>query len=281
MCQLFALTSSSPVSADFSLRGFFQRGGKTGEHKDGWGLALFSRGKADIQTHQSAAYNCQRASYLLETKPKATTVIAHIRKATEGHISPENTHPFVRELWGETWAFAHNGDLKNYYPENKSIYKTFGQTDSERAFCYLFNCLKSRFEHKPAIGILAEYIKMLSKEISQHGTFNFLLSNGTILLAHCTTELYWTQRAFPYGRLELLDTQLSIDLSELNDKKETMIVIATKPLTKGEAWYPMGRGEIRAFENGHLAYESKINTLFTKAPFDWGVAWQSSQVIIS
>lgn len=281
MCQLFALTSSSLVSADFSLRGFFQRGGKTGEHKDGWGLALFSRGKADIQTHQSAAYNCQRANYLLNTKPRATTAIAHIRKATEGNVSPENTHPFVRNLWGETWVFAHNGDLKNYYPDIKPDYQTLGQTDSERAFCDLFNRLKARFEHKPAIKVLVEYIQIISKEISQHGTFNFLLSNGSLLIAHCTTELYWTQRGFPYGRLELLDTQLSIDLSELNDTKETMIVLATKPLTKGEAWYPMGPGEIRAFENGALAYESIVKRLSEKAPADWNQAFHSRQIVIS
>jgi glutamine phosphoribosylpyrophosphate amidotransferase len=41
-------------------------------------------------------------------------VIAHIRKATQGGVALENTHPFQRELWGRYWVFAHNGDLKEY-----------------------------------------------------------------------------------------------------------------------------------------------------------------------
>lgn len=162
MCQVFALTSSSPVSPDFSLRGFCQRGGNTGDHRDGWGLALFSRGKADIQTHQSAAHNCQRANYLLQTRPKATTVVAHIRKATEGKVSAENTHPFVRDLWGETWVFAHNGDLKNFFPETGIVYRPTGQTDSERAFCYLFDQLASRFNNQPGVVELTAYLKILT-----------------------------------------------------------------------------------------------------------------------
>lgn len=281
MCQLFALTSSAPVSPDFSLRGFFQRGGNTGDHSDGWGLALFRQGKTDIQIHQSAAHNCQGASHLLQTRPKATTVLAHIRKATEGEVSRENTHPFVRDLWGETWAFAHNGDLKEFYPEPGGEYRPVGQTDSERAFCHLLNRLTERFPYKPDLPELIIYLKTLSQHIAQHGAFNFLLSNGSVLITHCSTELYWTQRAPPYSRLTLLDTEFSIDLSELNDQGETMIVLATKPLTRGEAWCPMGRGEIRVFENGHLAFKLLPEVSVYKTLADWNLAWAIQQVIVS
>jgi predicted glutamine amidotransferase len=47
---------------------------------------------------------------------RSRNVIAHIRKATQGEVALENTHPFVRELWGRYWVFAHNGDLKDYAP---------------------------------------------------------------------------------------------------------------------------------------------------------------------
>jgi predicted glutamine amidotransferase len=42
---------------------------------------------------------------------KSRNVIAHIRKATQGVVQLENCHPFLRELWGRHWIFAHNGDL--------------------------------------------------------------------------------------------------------------------------------------------------------------------------
>jgi predicted glutamine amidotransferase len=31
-------------------------------------------------------------------------------------VALENTHPFVRELWGRYWVFAHNGDLEGFHP---------------------------------------------------------------------------------------------------------------------------------------------------------------------
>lgn len=34
---------------------------------------------------------------------KSRNVIAHIRKATQGKITLENSHPFIRELWGRHW----------------------------------------------------------------------------------------------------------------------------------------------------------------------------------
>lgn len=208
-------------------------------------------------------------------------MVAHIRKATEGKVSAENTHPFVRDLWGETWVFAHNGDLKDFFPETGIVYRPTGQTDSERAFCYLFDQLASRFNNQPGVVELAAYLNIFSRKIAHHGTFNFLLSNGSLLIAHCSTELYWTQRKPPYGKLELVDTRLSVDLSEINLHGENMVVLATKPLTRGEAWHPMGRGEIRVFENGHLAYDVLPDSPNFKTPFDWNQAWVNQQIILS
>jgi hypothetical protein len=31
-------------------------------------------------------------------------------------ITLENSHPFIRELWGRHWIFAHNGDLHDFNP---------------------------------------------------------------------------------------------------------------------------------------------------------------------
>ena len=47
---------------------------------------------------------------------RSENIVAHIRKATQGRVALENTHPFVRELWGRYWVFAHNGDLKDFHP---------------------------------------------------------------------------------------------------------------------------------------------------------------------
>jgi predicted glutamine amidotransferase len=54
------------------------------------------------------------AQFLQAYPLKSRNIIAHVRKATIGEVALENAHPFVRELWGRQWVFAHNGDLKDY-----------------------------------------------------------------------------------------------------------------------------------------------------------------------
>ena len=58
-------------------------------------------------------------------------------KATQGAVALENCHPFVRELWGRYWVFAHNGNLENFHPRLHAAFRPVGATDSERAFCWL------------------------------------------------------------------------------------------------------------------------------------------------
>lgn len=281
MCQLFALTSPQPVSPDFSLRGFFQRGGKTGDHCDGWGLALFRNHEIDLQTYCNAAHICEKATAILQAKPRATTALAHIRKATEGAVALQNSHPFMRSLWGETWVFAHNGTLRNFYPELPSGFQPLGQTDSERAFNFIFSQLAKTFPVRPNLSVLANFLHEQSSFISRFGVFNYLLSNGSLLIAHCSTELYWTHRRHPFGKVELLDIDISIDLDEINAVEETMYVIATKPLTRGEPWSPMGQGEMRIFESGRMVFEIPPVPARGSHRLDWNGGWQANRIVLS
>ena len=41
MCELLALSANTPTDMRFSFRGLTRRGGATGDHGDGWGLASF------------------------------------------------------------------------------------------------------------------------------------------------------------------------------------------------------------------------------------------------
>ena len=41
MCELLALSANTPTDMRFSFRGLARRGGATGQHGDGWGLASF------------------------------------------------------------------------------------------------------------------------------------------------------------------------------------------------------------------------------------------------
>ena len=143
MCQLLGMNSHLPASLTLSFTGFSQRGGSTDHHADGWGIAFFEgegatpgKGVRCFVDKESASTSMM--ANLLRTYPiKSHNVVAHVRKATVGEVSLENCHPFVRELWGRNWVFAHNGDLKNYEPRLHGSFKPVGSTDSELDFCWL------------------------------------------------------------------------------------------------------------------------------------------------
>src|SRR6195952_5903664 len=97
-------------------------------------------------------------------------VIAHIRKATQGGVALENTHPFVRELWGRYWVFAHNGDLKGFAPKLHAAFRPVGDTDSEQAFCWILQELSKHHASLPTIEALTETLSELVPAIARHGT---------------------------------------------------------------------------------------------------------------
>jgi hypothetical protein len=57
MCELLALSANTPTDMQFSFRGLARRGGETGVHGDGWGLASFdpAGGALTIYREEAAA----------------------------------------------------------------------------------------------------------------------------------------------------------------------------------------------------------------------------------
>ena len=85
-----------PTDICFSFEGFCARGGKTDEHRDGWGIAFFEglgcRTFIDVKPLIASPIAALIKNYPIHS----TNVIAHIRKATQGEIKLENCHPFRR-----------------------------------------------------------------------------------------------------------------------------------------------------------------------------------------
>lgn len=95
-----SLEANTPTDFCFSFRGFRERGGRTGRHVDGWGVAFFE-GKGFRNFCDSLPSALSPVANLICTYPiKTRTVIAHVRMATQGKVRLENVHPFSRELWG-------------------------------------------------------------------------------------------------------------------------------------------------------------------------------------
>jgi glutamine amidotransferase len=241
------MNANVPTDVCFSFAGLAQR---ADEHKDGFGIAFFEdRGLRTFVDHQSARES--PVAELVRRFPiKSDVVVAHIRKATQGRVALENTHPFVRELWGRYWVFAHNGDLKGFRPRLHAAFKPVGDTDTERAFCWLMQELAKAHAAVPSVAELTLTLRELLPQPAAHGNFNCLLSNGQALWAHCSSALHYVERAHPFGHATLADEDVTVDFRSLTSPDDRVAVVATEPMTCNEAWTPMHPGELQAFVAG-------------------------------
>jgi len=252
MCQLLGMNCNTPTDVRFSFTGFTQRAGHTGEHTDGWGIAFFEdKGLRHFVGHERAL-DSPVARLIAQYPIKSRHVVAHIRKATQGSVSLQNCHPFVRELWGCNWVFAHNGDLKDFAPALHAHFRPVGNTDSESAFCWMMQELYKSHATLPDVAELTRTLRELAARIAAHGTFNFLLSNGQALWAHASTDLCYIERHHPFAQAHLSDADVSVDFARETTPQDRVAVIATAPLTRNETWRALHQGQIRVFVDGQV-----------------------------
>lgn len=251
MCELLGMSANVPTDICFSFSGLMRRGGDTGPHRDGWGIAFYE-GKGCRAFHDPAPSSRSEIAELIRRYPiKSRVVISHIRRANRGRVALENTHPFTRELWGRVWTFAHNGQLKGIKHRLLTHYQPVGSTDSEHAFCWLLDQIRMRFPDPPRRdAAVSAMVRDLAADLEPLGVFNMLLSDGRTLWARCATNLAWLTRRAPFGPATLVDDDMVVDFATETSPDDVVTVVATRPLTRDENWTVMGRGEFVAFRDG-------------------------------
>lgn len=235
MCELLGMSANVPTDIHFSFTGLMQRGGRTGPHRDGWGIAFYEgRG---LRLFQDSVASCEsEVAKMVQRYPiKSEVVIGHIRQANVGKVALVNTHPFVRELWGQHWCFAHNGQLADFQPA-QGFYRPVGDTDSEAAFCDLLNRVRSDFPDRVEAPDLLPHLLKACAGYRSLGVFNCLLSNGEWLFSFCTTKLAHITRRAPFGPAQLKDAELTVDFTAETTPDDVVTVLATEALTDNEQW---------------------------------------------
>ncbi len=251
MCELLGMSANVPTDICFSFAGLMQRGGGTGPHRDGWGIAFYEgRGVRSFHDPEPSAQS--RIAQLVREHPiKSHVVISHIRQANVGQICLANTHPFTRELWGQYWTYAHNGQLDaRLFELPLGVYRPVGTTDSEYAFCWLLGQLRDQFPEPPARARLFDFIRQRCDQLRELGVFNMLLSDSEHLFAYCSSKLCWITRRAPFGEASLKDDDVVVDFCQQTQPGDVVTLIATEPLTKNEQWQPMQSGELQLFVKG-------------------------------
>jgi glutamine amidotransferase len=253
MCELLGMECNVPTDITFSFAGLSGRGGRHGPHAHGWGLALYEGNVAHVFREPKPACVSPLASFVRDHPIKTLLAIAHVRRKTRGVVSLANTHPFVRELWGKTFVFAHNGTVKRVSELPLGGFHPMGQTDSEHAFCALLSALQHDFAAAPrSRAELARAIASHARRIGRHGTFNMLLGDGDQLYARCSTKLHYLIRKAPFRKATLADEDVSVDFAAMTTPKDRVAVVATLPLTRDETWIAGEPDAMWVFRRGAL-----------------------------
>jgi predicted glutamine amidotransferase len=253
MCELLGMECNVPTDITFSFSGLCRRGGGTAPHADGWGLAFYEGHATRVFLEPAPACASPLARFLAAHPIKTLLAIGHVRRRTRGPTTLANTHPFVRELWGRHWVFAHNGTLRAVRRRPLGSFRPIGTTDSEHACCALLGALEGSFSGYPRRpSELWEAVAAIGAELSTHGTFNFLLGDGRHLYARCGTKLSHIVRKAPFGAATLADDDVRVDFSEVTTPRDRVAVVATTPLTTNERWIQGRPGELWVFDGGRL-----------------------------
>lgn len=190
---------TSLVSAENALANQSER------HPDGWGVAYYVAGAPHLLRSVQTAVNdrmFQHVSGIVTSQ----TVLAHLRKATQGELTVIDTHPFQ---YG-TWAFAHNGNIKNFPALRDTlvarvppVFRRFilGQTDSEVLFYLLLGKMAQRCDlERPGypLDAIADAVRETVELVQEYAGpictvpdggpeetyLTFVLTNGRSMLAH-------------------------------------------------------------------------------------------------
>ena len=152
MCRLYALMANESTRAECSLvrsqNSLMRQSEGDSEgvvHGHGWGVADYTDGRPVVEKQAWAAYHGEHFP-MKAARVHARAVIAHVRRATVGQTSIENTHPFPPRPLHLCAQRDHPG-LRPGAPAHArarpircTAPRSSGQTDSEHLFHYLLTC---------------------------------------------------------------------------------------------------------------------------------------------
>ncbi|NNE51737.1 MAG: class II glutamine amidotransferase [Sulfitobacter sp.] len=256
MCRLYAMHANEPTKVECGLVKAQNalmaqsRGDMEGyAHGHGWGVADYPDGVPMIEKRVWAAFHGEHFTRAA-ARVYAKTVVAHVRRATVGGTSIENTHPFHHGRW----IFAHNGTVPNFDqvrfrllehmdPLHRS--EISGSTDSEHVFRYLL----SLFLRHPERGLLPTVrdglaqVVAWSREVDPEARIglNIVLTDGEHMVgSRLNRSLFYLHRDHVF-HCPICDQP---HVHHKPDQDYLAIEIASEPVTHGENWYEVPNNTI-------------------------------------
>jgi predicted glutamine amidotransferase len=247
MCRVFGCVSAEPVSVRHELvESSNPMIRQSEEHDSGWGMAVYERADgADprVVRFPQAAY--ADGDFLGATDMRGRIFNAHVRRATMGGLTPENTHPFCLG----NYSFGHNGTILEFTRLHEpGVRPATGDTDSER----LFNLLIRDFDPGAPTTSLRRTLAAAVLRSPFSGV-NFLFSDGERLYAYRLGifELHWLPRP---GQL-LVASERVTEEPWHTVQQDVLLTLDPDDLEEPHAERLLGdeivaRADIRKFEEG-------------------------------
>jgi predicted glutamine amidotransferase len=244
MCRLFGMSAgSTPARATFwLLQAPDSLATQSRREPDGTGLGWFDgHGVPHVSKQPIAAY--ADAEFAREAREVSSrNALAHIRFASTGALTLQNTHPFLQDHR----LFAHNGvieglpELEAHLGEDMRLVE--GETDSERLFALITREISAR-EGDIAAGIEAA-CSWVAARLPLYA-INFVLATADGLWAlryPYTHPLYVLERA-PGEPLEH-SSSLGTRVRSEDGLERALVVIASERMDADPAWRELASGEL-------------------------------------
>ena len=100
MCELLGMSANTPTDLCFSFTGLTRRGGETGPHKDGWGVAFYE-GKGVRMFHDPEPCATSPIADFVSKLPIKVKMLYVIFVRLMGNINLANTHPSLANCGGD------------------------------------------------------------------------------------------------------------------------------------------------------------------------------------
>ena len=227
---------------------------------DGTGLGIYQHDRPVVSKQPLAAY--QDKQFAQEAREVSSrTFVAHVRYASTGAVSPENTHPFEQR----DRLFAHNGvieDIQRLEAElGDARALVQGETDSERYFALITKEIERDGDVGQAIvraaGWIAENLPVFA--------LNLVLITDTDLWAlryPDVHELHVLERdaGGPTGdrHLEHSSARTTMRVRSRDLARRPAVVVASEQMDEDPGW--------RALESGELLHvDPELNVTTTRA----------------
>lgn len=266
MCRIFGFRSvlqsqvhRSLMSADNALAVQSER------HPDGWGVAYYVAGAPHLIKSAGAALG-DKLFHRVSGVVTSQTVLAHIRKATQGEITPLNCHPFQ---YGR-WVMCHNGDIPRFAETRDALkheiappLRSFilGETDSEALFHLFLTYLTFEADPQRRGTPVDAVVRALRKTVAtaralcdgegeERALLTLVVTDGEIMVAHQGgKELHYSTYKHQCPERD----ECTFYKPECEAKTETgyvnHFIVSSEPLHGENVWVELAEGDVVAVDH--------------------------------